>query len=195
MAASSTVAADAVGALFGPAAAKLIAAVILISIFGATNSALLTTPRVFYAMARDGLFFKRLADVHPRFGTPSTAVIAQGVWGAALALTGTFQTLFTYVVFAGWIFYALGAASIFVLRRTRPDAYRPFRVPGYPVTPLLFVLASAVIVANTFVTQFTVAMVGLAFVASGVPAYFIWRRWGRPPANEPEPVLAGRERP
>jgi APA family basic amino acid/polyamine antiporter len=195
MAASSAVAADAVGAVFGPAAANVIAAVILISIFSAANSALLTTPRVYYAMARDGLFFKRLADVHPRFGTPSTAVIAQGVWGVALAITGTFQQLFTYVVFAGWIFYALGAASIFVLRRTRPDAHRPFRVPGYPVTPFLFVLASAVIVANTLVVETKTALIGLAFVFSGVPAYLIWRRFAPGREAEPKPVLVSRESP
>ena len=185
VASSSTVAADAVGALLGPIAGKLIAATILISMFSAANSILLTTPRVYFAMARDGIFFRKLADVHPRFGTPATAVIVQALWAMGLALSGTFQQLLTYVVFSGWIFYALGAASVFVLRRTRPNAPRPFRVPGYPLTPLLFVLASAIIVLNTLVTQPRLALVGVGFVLSGAPAYVIWRRLVRAPATVP----------
>jgi APA family basic amino acid/polyamine antiporter len=129
-------------------------------------------------MGRDGVFFRKLADVHPRFGTPAVAVMVQAVWAMGLALSGTFNQLLTYVVFTGWIFYALGAASIFVLRRKRPDAPRPFRVPGYPITPILFVVSSAIIVINTLVTQPGLALVGLAFVLSGAPAYWLWRRFG-----------------
>jgi basic amino acid/polyamine antiporter, APA family len=180
VAGSTTVAADAVGALLGPVAGKLIAATILISMFSAANSILLTTPRVYYAMARDGIFFKRLADVHPRFGTPAIAVVVQAIWAMLLALSGTFNQLLTYVVFTGWIFYALGAASIFVLRRIRPNAERPFKVPGYPLTPLLFVLSAALIVGNTLVTQPKLGFVGLAFVLSGAPAYLVWKRLQRP---------------
>jgi APA family basic amino acid/polyamine antiporter len=176
---SSTVAADAVGAILGPLASKLIAAAILISMFSAANSILLTAPRVYYAMARDGLFFRRLADVHPRFGTPAAAVMVQAFWAMALALSGTFEQLLTYVVFSGWMFYALGAASIFVFRRTRADRPRPFRVPGYPFTPALFVLAASVIVINTLITQTNYAGVGLLFVLSGAPVYLIWRRFAR----------------
>ena len=174
---SNTVAADAVGAILGPAAGMLIAATILISIFSAANSILLTTPRVYYAMARDGIFFRKLGDVHPRFGTPANAVIVQAVWSMALALSGTFEQLLTYVVFSGWIFYALGAASIFVFRRTRANQPRPFRVPGYPFTPALFVVAASVIVINTLITQPNFAVVGVMFVLSGAPAYLIWRRY------------------
>jgi APA family basic amino acid/polyamine antiporter len=176
VAASGAVAADAVGALLGPTAAKLIAATILVSMFSAANSILLTTPRVYFAMARDGLFFRSLAEVHPRFKTPATAVIVQAAWAMVLAATGTFNQLLTYVVFTGWIFYGLGAASIFVLRRTRPDQPRPFRVPGYPITPALFVIASAVLVINTLIDQPGVALVGLAFVLLGAPVFFVWRR-------------------
>jgi APA family basic amino acid/polyamine antiporter len=192
VAASSTVAADAVGALMGPTAAKLIAAAILISMFSAANSILLTTPRVYYAMARDGIFFRSLGEVHPRFGTPAIAVVVQAIWAMALAATGTFNQLLTYVVFTGWIFYALGAASIFVFRHKRPNAPRPFRVPGYPLTPALFVIASAIIVLNTLVTQSNRALVGLAFVAAGAPVYLIWRKFvpsarvaGQPAEKEP----------
>jgi APA family basic amino acid/polyamine antiporter len=194
VAASEAVAADAVGALLGPLAGKLIAATILISMFSAANSILLTTPRVYYAMARDGIFFRKLAEVHPRFRTPAIAVIVQALWAMGLAATGTFNQLLTYVIFTGWIFYALGAASIFVLRRTRPDRPRPFKVPGYPYTPALFVISSAVIVINTLVTQPNLALVGLAFVLSGAPAFLIWRRLA--PSGEPaqaDEVAAGKD--
>jgi basic amino acid/polyamine antiporter, APA family len=169
------VAADAVRVLFGPAAAKVVTLVILVSIFSAANGLALTGPRMYFAMARDGLFFRSLADVHPRFGTPALAVAAGAAWAALLALSGTFEQLFTYVVFASWLFAALAAASVFVLRRRRPDAPRPFRVPGYPVTPALFIAAAAAIVINTVVARPVQAVIGLCIVATGVPAYFLWR--------------------
>ncbi len=177
--ASDRVAATAVSALFGPAAGSLIAVVILISMFSAANGLTLTAPRCYYSMARDGVFFRRLAEVHPRFRTPAFAIAAGTVWSVLLAATGTFEQLLTYVVFSGWIFYGLGAMSIFVYRRRDPNALRPFRVPGYPVTPALFVLASAAIVLNTLATQPGRALLGLAVVLAGAPAYFLWRRQGR----------------
>jgi basic amino acid/polyamine antiporter, APA family len=175
------VAATAVEALYGTAAAKLIAAVILVSMFSATNGLTLTAPRLFYAMARDGVFFRKLGEVHPRYGTPAVSIAAGTVWAALLAASGTFEQLLTYVVFSGWIFYGLGALAVFVFRRRDPAAPRPFRVPGYPVTPALFVAASAAIVLNAMVTQPGRAAVGLAVVLSGVPAYLIWRRRATPP--------------
>ncbi len=175
---SDRVAAEAVAAIVGPGAAKLIAAAILVSIFSATNGITITAPRVYYAMARDGLFFRKLAEVHPRYGTPAVSIIAGTLWAMVLAASGTFEQLLTYVVFVGWIFYALGAACVFVLRRTRPHAERPFRVPGYPWTPLLFILAAAALVANTIATQPGRAAVGIAVVLLGLPVYFVWRRDG-----------------
>ena len=118
---SSRVAAEATATILGDRAGRMIAAAIIRSMFSAANGLVLTIPRVFFVMARDGVFFARLGEVHPRFGTPAFAVIAQSAWAVALAVTGTFQQLLTYVVFAGWIFYALAAASVFVFRRTRPD--------------------------------------------------------------------------
>jgi APA family basic amino acid/polyamine antiporter len=176
---SDSIAATAVSAGFGPTAGKFIAAAILVSIFSAANAIVLTTPRVFYAMARDRVFFRRLADVHPTFGTPALAIVSMSLWATLLAATGTFEQLLTYVVFTGWIFYALGAASIFVYRRRQPDAPRPFRVPGYPITPLLFVLAAAAIVLNAVFTQTGRAAIGIAGVLTGLPAYLIWRRRAR----------------
>ena len=173
---SSRVAADSVTALYGATAGKLIAAVILVSMFSAANGLTLTSPRLYFAMARDGVFFRRLAEVHPRFRTPAVAIIAGSAWAAVLAATGTFEQLLTYVVFSGWIFYGLGAMSIFVYRRRSPDMPRPFRVPGYPLTPVLFVAASAAIVLNTLFTQPGRALVGLGVVLTGVPVYLVWKK-------------------
>jgi APA family basic amino acid/polyamine antiporter len=151
-----------------------VALVILISIFSAANGIMLTAPRVYYAMARDGLFFEKLAQVHPRLQTPMFAIIAGAVWSAILAVTGTFDQLLTYVVFVGWIFYSLAAASVLVYRKRDPKAVRPYRVPGYPVTPLLFIIAAAALVLNTIFTQPTRAAIGLGMVMLGAPAYIIW---------------------
>ncbi len=173
---SNRVAASAVSLAIGPVAAKLVALTILISMFSAANSLVLTAPRVYYAMAKDGLFFKKLSEVHPRFGTPAFAVIAVASWAAILALSGTFEQLLTYVIFIGWIFYALAAASVFVYRKSDPHAQRPYKVPGYPVTPSIFILAALVLVVNTIVTQPGRAAVGLGIVLAGAPVYLIWRR-------------------
>lgn len=173
---SDRLAATAVSTIVSPTAAKLVAIMILISIFSAANGIMLTSPRVYYAMARDRLFFHRLAEVHPRFRTPAFAIIAGAVWSAILALSGTFEQLLTYVVFIGWIFYALAAASIFVYRRRWPEAVRPYRVPGYPLTPLLFIAAAAALAVNTIATQPARAGIGLGIVLLGAPAYLIWRQ-------------------
>jgi APA family basic amino acid/polyamine antiporter len=113
--------------------------------------------------------------VHPRFGTPALAIVASCLWAIILALSGTFEQLLTYVVFVGWIFYALGAAAVISLRIKRPGAERPFRVPLYPVTPVLFVLAAAAIVINTIVEQPRQSAIGIGMVLLGVPAFLVWR--------------------
>jgi APA family basic amino acid/polyamine antiporter len=172
---SDSVAAASMAAIFSPAAARVVALAILISIFSATNTTALTTPRVFYAMAADGLFFKRLAEVHPRFGTPAIAIVSSSAWSIVLALSGTFEDLLTYVIFIGWIFYALAAGSVFVYRRRQPDRFRPYRVPGYPWTPLVFILAAGALVANTVFAAPRDAAMGLGITLLGAPAYFIWR--------------------
>lgn len=170
-----TIAATAVSAVLRPAAGKFVAFAILIATFSSANSIQLTAPRVFYAMAEDRLFFRKLAEIHPRYRTPATAIIAGGVWAAILSCIGTFQQLLTYAIFAAWIFYALAAASIFVYRTKMPNAARPYRVPGYPFTPAIFVLAAAALVVNTIVSRPQGAAEGLGIVLLGLPAYFYWR--------------------
>ena len=186
-AASDHVAADAGVAVLGPFAGRAVSVLILISIFSAANGLMLTAPRLYFSMAGDGVFFKRLAIVSPRFGTPAVAVTTLAAWSVLLAVTGTFEQLLTYVVFTGWIFYALGALSVFVYRKREPHAIRPFRVPGYPLTPALFVIAAAALVINTIVTQPARAAAGIAMVLIGVPAYVAWR-WRRQPPTFSAPA-------
>jgi APA family basic amino acid/polyamine antiporter len=180
--ASDAIAATAASSVLGPWAGKFIALTILISVFSSTNSVILTAPRVFYAMANDNLFFKKLAEVHPRFGTPAAAIISLGVWSAILACAGKFAELIGGVIFVGWIFYGLGAAAIFPLRRKSPNAKLPYRVPGYPFTPFLFVLAAAAIVANAIIlafydpASFQHIVVAIILFLLGLPAYAFWRR-------------------
>ncbi len=178
VASSNRVAAEAITAVINPTMARLATVAILVSMFSAANSILLTASRVYYAMARDGLFFQKLAEVHPRFGTPALAVISGGAWAGILAVTGTFEQLLTYVIFVGWSFYALAAASVFVYRRRAPEMPRPYRVPGYPWTPLIFIIAVSAMVANVIVSQPARAALGFGIVLTGVPAYAIWRKRG-----------------
>lgn len=176
---SDHVAADAMHAVFGPTSGSLLSALVLVSIFSAANGLMLTTPRMYFAMARDGVFFERLGSVDVRFGTPAFAIVALAVWSGLLAVSGTFEQLLTYVVFAGWIFYGLGATAVFVYRRRQPDAIRPFRTPGYPVTPVLFVVSAGMLVLNTMIAQPVRGAVGLGAVLLGTPAFFLWRAKSR----------------
>ena len=174
-AASDHVAADAMRAVFGPVSGKLFSGLVLVSIFSAANGVMMTAPRLYYSMARDGVFFARLAHINARFATPVAAIALLAVWSALLAATGTFEQLLTYVVFTGWIFYGLGAMSVFESRRKYPELPRPFRTPGYPVTPLLFIASAALLVLNTLREQPGRALVGLGIVFLGTPAYYVWR--------------------
>jgi basic amino acid/polyamine antiporter, APA family len=173
---SSRVASDAATVVLGPAAGTILAAVIIVSIFSAANGMTLTLPRLFFAMARDRVFFARIAKVHPRFGTPAAAIVSTGVWSAVLVLSGTFEQLLTYVVFMSWLWFALAALAIFAYRRRDPHMHRTFRTPGYPLTPILFVGAAILIVVNTMIARPAQSMIGLGLALLGVPAYFVWRR-------------------
>jgi APA family basic amino acid/polyamine antiporter len=173
---SDRIASDAVSLAVGPAGGALIAFIILFSITGAANQNILCSPRVYFAMARDGLFFKRIAEAHPKFRTPHVSIIAICIWSIILSLFfGTFEQLFTYVVFGQWIFFGLTVAAVIVLRKKRPDLPRPYKTWGYPVTPVLFILAAVFISMNSLINEFRNAVIGLAIILLGVPAYFYWK--------------------
>jgi APA family basic amino acid/polyamine antiporter len=174
---SSRVAADAVGTVFGAIGGSLIAMAIFISTFGTAGIYTLTAPRIYYAMAADGIFFKQVAAVHPRFNTPSNAIVLQSAWAIILILFwGTFENLISYVVFTDWIFFGLAAACVLILRRKLPHAQRPYRTLGYPLTPLFFVLMAGWFVLNTLVEKPEQAWAGIIFLALGVPVYYHWSR-------------------
>ena len=183
VATSESVAADAVRLHLGDTAAQGITLVVLVAMFSAANGITLTATRVYFAMSRDGVFFRSLARVHPSFGTPAVAVVATSPWAAVLAWSGTFEQLLTYVVFVGWVFYGLGAASIFWYRMRQPDRERPFRTPGYPLTPILFVASALAIVVNTLLTQPVQSALGIGVVLLGMPAYWLWTRKARRPGD------------
>jgi APA family basic amino acid/polyamine antiporter len=176
IATSTRIASDAMNAAVGASGATFIAFIILFSITGAANGNVLTAPRVFFAMARDGVFIESLGRVHPRFLTPSVAILATGAWAGVLSLSGTFEQLATYVIFGQWIFFGLTVGAVFVLRKRNPDLPRPYRTWGYPVTPVIFILAAVYISVNTLVTQPINALAGILIIVIGLPAYFYWRR-------------------
>lgn len=162
-------------ALFGYQTSAWITAIITVSILGALNAVTMIGPRIYYAMARDGLFFKRLTHIHPKFGTPTSAVILQGVWASFLILTETFGALFTYVSVIIVLFSALTIGSVIVLRWKNPDLPRPYKLWGYPIVPILFILAHLWIVWGSLVEKPGDTLRGLIIVGLGIPAYLIWQ--------------------
>ena len=184
---STRVAADAATALLGAPGGAAISALVMFSVFGAMTGSILAAPRVYYAMAQDGLLFRWVSEVHPRFRTPHRAILLQAVWASVLASSGTYRQLFTRVIFTEWIFFALMAAGLFMLRR-RPG-YRPvYRVWAYPWIPGVFILASTAIVINRMISDPRDSMIGLAIVGAGVPAYYAWMRSTRQRATAPQPT-------
>jgi len=165
--------------LFGSGASSGIVAVVAISILGSLNANVLTGPRIYYAMARDGLFFRRAGEVDPRYRTPGKSIALQALWSSALVLSGTFEQLLTYVMFAIVLFSTLMVGAVIVLRKSWPDVPRAYRTWGSPVTPLLFIVANVWILGNTLVQRPLESLSGLGIVALGVPAYLGWRR-GKP---------------
>ena len=174
MANSPLVAATAAEIIFGPYGASLISIAVIISTFGALNGSILSTARVCFAMARSNMFFKKLGEIHPKFGTPHTSLVAQGLWSCLLVLSGTFDTITDYVIFAAWLFYMLGAYGVIVLRKKMPDAHRPYKVWGYPYTPIIFVLFSLLFLINTLVSDLENAAMGALLILIGLPFYF-WK--------------------
>ncbi|MGA3026503.1 MAG: amino acid permease [Bryobacteraceae bacterium] len=176
---TSSVATEAARRFVGSAAVGLIAVALLASSVGALHASVLANSRVPFAMAEDGLFFRRLAAITPTSRVPRNALIAQGVWASVLALSGSYDLLTDYVIFASWVLYALAIASVFVFRRRLPDAPRPYRTWGYPVVPALFLVVTAWLLLNTLWTGPLQAFAGLGLMAAGTPFYFYWSRKAR----------------
>jgi APA family basic amino acid/polyamine antiporter len=162
--------------VLGSAGGKFIAFTILMSIVGGLNGWSMAAPRIYFAQARDGLFFRPFAAIHPKFETPYISILMFGAWSALLAVTGTYETLASYAMYAAWVFYALTSIGVIVLRRKQPDRPRPYRMTGYPVTLIVFALVAIGFVINTFVATPGPAIIGSLFIASGVPAYYWWKK-------------------
>jgi APA family basic amino acid/polyamine antiporter len=177
VASSTRVAADLADALLGRGGGSAIAAIVLFSTFGALAGIVLTGPRVYLAMARDGLLFRWLGAVHPRFRTPHRAIALQAVWSSVLVATGTFRALFTRVVYTEWIFFGLMAVGA-VLLRGRPGVKRAYSAPGFPALPLLFAAAAFAVVLNLVLAHPRDALAGLGFVLLGLPVYLLLARKG-----------------
>jgi amino acid transporter len=173
---SQRLAADMMSALYGPTAARLVTIAVLISILAALNGSILTGARVPYAMARGGYFFKSIAKVHPRFHTPANSIFALCAWSSLVLLSGWFDQLYRFVIFGSWILYLLATASVFVLRRKRPDLPRPYRVVGYPWVPASFVLVAGLLLVNSMQAYPRESLMGLVLMVLGVPFYWHWRR-------------------
>ena len=181
---SYLVATDVVGSFLGRWGGALIAVAIMISTFGATNGIMMMASRVYYAMAHQRLFFRSMGRVHPRFRTPANALLWQGVWSSVLVLSGTFDQLTDQVIFVSWVTYALGALAVFILRRKMPDHPRPYKVWGYPVTPVLFILFASVYIVFTLYSDISGfvsgrfplinSVMGLFWVAIGIPGFLFW---------------------
>jgi APA family basic amino acid/polyamine antiporter len=176
MAATSRIGETAAIVLFGPLGGRVITAAVLVSTFGCISSTILYAARIYFPMARDGSFFPSLARIHPRYLTPAACLVAQGIWSTVLTFSGSYEQLYTYVVFAVVIFHAATGAAVFVLRRKRPHADRPYRTWGYPLVPAIFVLSSALLVVNTLRERPFESLIGTIIIAAGVPGYLFWRR-------------------
>jgi amino acid transporter len=176
MAGSPLIAADAAWRVLGAAGVVFVSAAVMVSTFGTLNGSMMTGPRIFYAMAEDGLFFRPLAAVHPRFGTPAASIVLAAVLGVIFVSVRTFAELADQFIIGIWPFYALAVAAVVVLRRRRPDAERPYRVWAYPVTPAVFLVATLYLLGNYAVTETRIFATDIAVVLTGVPVYLYWTR-------------------
>jgi len=180
-----TIAASSAEVLFSSSAAKWLSAVIALSCFGAMASCTLSGARVYYAMAQDGVFFRKMAEVHPKWRTPALSLIGQGVWGAVLTVSGRYDQLYTYVIFGMIVSYMLTVVGFFVLRWKRPDLDRPYRCAGYPWLPAIYVLLSGAWVLNTLWNRPHEAWASGVIVLLGVPGYLYWKHASRGSTRSP----------
>jgi basic amino acid/polyamine antiporter, APA family len=176
VASSARVAAETMRRILGTWGANAVSIAAMISIFAALNGSILSGSRVPFAMARDGLFFRRVAFVHPEHRTPSVSILVLSAWGALLVLSGRYSQLYTYVIFASVILYGMATAAVIVLRFKRPDMPRPYRTLGYPFVPVVFVLAIACLVVSTLLKSPRESLLGIALVSLGLPFYFYWKK-------------------
>ncbi len=179
VAATPRVAAEMMRRILGAGGAGAVSIAAMISIFAALNGSILSGSRVPYAAARDGYFFRAVERVHPTYHTPSVSILALCAWAALLVLSGRYDQLFTYVIFASWILYGMTTAAVIVLRIKRPDLPRPYRTIGYPWVPALFVLVAFVFVLSTLIDSPRESLMGIALIILGLPFYFYWKnkRW------------------
>ncbi|HET9984177.1 MAG TPA: amino acid permease [Longimicrobiales bacterium] len=184
MSQSKLVAADTATRVFGAAGAGIVSALVILSTFGALNASVMTGPRILYAMADDGLFFRPIAAVHPRWRTPWASIALCGALGVGYVSIQTFEQLADAFILGIWPFYALAVAAVFIMRRRRPDAERPYRTPGYPIVPLVFLVASVALLGNAVVQQTFSTLVGFGIILLGVPVFYLWR-WRR---SRPRPA-------
>jgi APA family basic amino acid/polyamine antiporter len=173
---NSIAAIEVIKKFLGPVGALGMSLLILVATFGSVNSSILSTSRVYFAMARDGLFFKQAAKVHPRFSTPSVALLMQFVWSSVLVFSGSFDQLTDMLIFAAFIFYGAGAFGVFVLRRKMPDAPRPYKALGYPILPAIFVLFCISLVGISLIERPLESFTGLFLIFSGLPFYYFWKK-------------------
>ncbi|MBI4548839.1 MAG: amino acid permease [Ignavibacteriae bacterium] len=173
---SELVASDAATVILGSTGAAAVALAVMISTFGCSNGFVLTGARIYYAMAKERLFFTSFEKVHPTFHTPLPSLVGQGTWASLLVLTGTFDQLYTYVIFASWIFYGMSAGAVFILRKKYPGIERPYKTWGYPFTPIVFILFSLYLVLNTLIEDPRDSIIGLGIILLGLPAFFYWTR-------------------
>jgi len=176
IAASERVAATSAEQTIGPIGATIVTLTILLSTAGAANGATMTSPRVYFTQARDGLFFRKLGEIHPRFLTPSASILTQGLWASFLAATGSYVTLISYVLFIAWVIHALTVLGLIVLRGKHPEWERPYRVWGYPWAPLLFVAFAVWFVVTTLIARPASSIAGIGIMAASVPIYYFWRK-------------------
>jgi APA family basic amino acid/polyamine antiporter len=178
-----TIAHAAATALFSPRAAIWLSLTIAVSCFGAAATCTLSGARVYLAMAQDGVFFKRMAVIHPRWRTPAFSLIGQGVWAALLTVSGRYDQLYTYVIYGMVLSYTLTVIGLFLLRWKRPDLPRPYRCTGYPWLPAIYIFVGAAWTLNTIITRPAEAFWGTAIVLIGIPGYLYWKRSGRKPGR------------
>jgi APA family basic amino acid/polyamine antiporter len=175
VASSKRIAADAADKLFGYGGGSFMSALVIFSTFGALSGIILCGPRVYYSMAKDGLLFRWIGAIHPRYNTPHKAIVIQAVWSSILVLTGTYRALFTRVVYTEWIFFALMAIGLILLRR-KLNVVRGYRIWCYPVIPALFIISSLAIVTNQIISDPGESVFGFSLVLAGLPVYFLWAR-------------------